>query len=142
MATTVGLLITVQILDQIPQLDALQAYFFSHYWLSFADLMREPVYRDDLVGRTPASRPLGGGVRLVASGAVFTAKPTSPRRHRASRRRYWPHVAGHGVHRSYRKRASGAPARRRFGARQASVSSDVTGPPLLPSSTPPKRMPM
>lgn len=36
MATTVGLLITVQILDQIPQLDALQPYFFSHYWLSFA----------------------------------------------------------------------------------------------------------
>ncbi|MEH0546164.1 ABC transporter permease [Streptomyces sp. B21-105] len=48
MATTVGLLITVQILDQIPQLDALQPYFFSHYWLSFADLMREPVYWDDL----------------------------------------------------------------------------------------------
>ena len=48
MATTVGLLITVQILDQIPQLHALQPYFFSHYWLSFADLMREPVYWDDL----------------------------------------------------------------------------------------------
>jgi ABC-2 type transport system permease protein len=49
MATTVGLLITVQILDQIPQLHAIQPYFFSHYWLSFADLMREPVYWDDLV---------------------------------------------------------------------------------------------
>ncbi|MCH0563216.1 MULTISPECIES: ABC transporter permease [unclassified Streptomyces] len=48
MATTVGLLITVQILDQIPQLDALQPYFFSHYWLSFADLMRDPVQWDDL----------------------------------------------------------------------------------------------
>jgi ABC-2 type transport system permease protein len=48
MATTVGLLITVQILDQIPQLDALHPYFFSHYWLSFADLMREPVYWDEL----------------------------------------------------------------------------------------------
>ncbi|MFJ3665704.1 ABC transporter permease [Streptomyces sp. NPDC090106] len=48
MATTVGLLITVQILDQIPQLHAMQPYFFSHYWLSFADLMREPVYWDDL----------------------------------------------------------------------------------------------
>lgn len=48
MATTVGLLITVQILDQIPQLHAIQPYFFSHYWLSFADLMREPVYWDDL----------------------------------------------------------------------------------------------
>jgi ABC-2 type transport system permease protein len=49
MATTVGLVITVQILDQIPQLHALQPYFFSHYWLSFADLMRDPIYWDDLV---------------------------------------------------------------------------------------------
>ncbi|MGW7076874.1 ABC transporter permease [Streptomyces sp. NPDC054866] len=49
MATTVGLLITIQILDQIPQLSAVQPYFFSHYWLSFADLMREPVYWDELV---------------------------------------------------------------------------------------------
>ncbi|MEV0319961.1 ABC transporter permease [Streptomyces sp. NPDC050658] len=48
MATTVGLLITVQILDQIPQLHAIQPYFFSHYWLSFADLMREPIYWDEL----------------------------------------------------------------------------------------------
>ncbi|MEU6662321.1 ABC transporter permease subunit [Streptomyces sp. NPDC046821] len=49
MATTVGLLITVQILDQIPQLHAIQPYLFSHRWLSFADLMREPVYWDDLL---------------------------------------------------------------------------------------------
>ncbi|GGV72550.1 ABC transporter permease [Streptomyces longisporoflavus] len=49
MATTVGLLITIQILDQIPQLHAIHPYFFSHYWLSFADLMREPVYWDELL---------------------------------------------------------------------------------------------
>ncbi|MFJ4619014.1 ABC transporter permease [Streptomyces sp. NPDC088812] len=48
MATTVGLLITVQILDQIPQLHAVQPYLFSHYWLSFADLMRDPVYWEEL----------------------------------------------------------------------------------------------
>ena len=48
MATTVGLLITVQIVDQIPQLHAVHPYLFSHYWLSFADLMREPVYWDEL----------------------------------------------------------------------------------------------
>ncbi|MFJ3955169.1 ABC transporter permease [Streptomyces libani] len=48
MATTVGLLITVQILDTIPQLDALQPYLFPHYWLSFADLLRDPVYWDQL----------------------------------------------------------------------------------------------
>ncbi|WP_433856990.1 ABC transporter permease [Streptomyces kronopolitis] len=48
MATTVGLLITVQILDTIPQLQAVQPYLFPHYWLSFADLLRDPVYWDDV----------------------------------------------------------------------------------------------
>ncbi|WP_405839345.1 ABC transporter permease [Streptomyces platensis] len=48
MATTVGLLITVQILDSLPQLRALQPYLFPHYWLSFADLLRDPVYWDQL----------------------------------------------------------------------------------------------
>jgi ABC-2 type transport system permease protein len=48
MAATVGLLITVQILDQIPQLHAIHPYLFPHHWLSFADLMREPVHWEDL----------------------------------------------------------------------------------------------
>lgn len=49
MASTVGLLITVQILGQIPQLHAIAPYLFTHYWLSFADVLREPVYWDQLV---------------------------------------------------------------------------------------------
>ncbi|MFF9047424.1 ABC transporter permease [Streptomyces parvulus] len=73
MATTVGLLITVQILDQIPQLQALQPYFFSHYWLSFADLMREPVYWDDLV-RNLGLQALYAAVFGSAAWARFTAK--------------------------------------------------------------------
>ncbi|MFI8949109.1 ABC transporter permease [Streptomyces sp. NPDC053750] len=73
MATTVGLLITVQILDQIPQLDALQPYFFSHYWLSFADLMREPVYWDDLV-KNLGLQVLYAAVFGSAAWARFTAK--------------------------------------------------------------------
>ncbi|UNO41292.1 ABC transporter permease [Streptomyces sp. MST-110588] len=48
MATTVGLLITVQILDVIPQLHAIQPYLFPHHWLSFADLLRDPVYWDGI----------------------------------------------------------------------------------------------
>ncbi|SDO34366.1 ABC-2 type transport system permease protein [Actinacidiphila guanduensis] len=43
MATTVGLLITVQIVDTIPQLHVVQPYLFPHYWLSFADILRDPV---------------------------------------------------------------------------------------------------
>ncbi|MGW0813351.1 ABC transporter permease [Streptomyces viridiviolaceus] len=73
MATTVGLVITVQILDQIPQLDALQPYFFSHYWLSFADLMREPVYWDDLV-KNLGLQALYAAVFGSAAWARFTAK--------------------------------------------------------------------
>ncbi|MFD6297503.1 ABC transporter permease [Streptomyces sp. NPDC060235] len=73
MATTVGLLITVQILDQIPQLHALQPYFFSHYWLSFADLMRDPVYWDDLT-RNLGLQALYAAVFGSAAWARFTAK--------------------------------------------------------------------
>ncbi|MFI6014858.1 ABC transporter permease [Streptomyces sp. NPDC051243] len=73
MATTVGLLITVQILDQIPQLHAIQPYFFSHYWLSFADLMREPVYWDELV-KNLGIQALYAAVFGSAAWARFTAK--------------------------------------------------------------------
>ena len=73
MATTIGLLITVQILDQIPQLHALQPYFFSHYWLSFADLMRDPVYWDDLI-RNLGLQVLYAAVFGSAAWARFTTK--------------------------------------------------------------------
>ncbi|MFF2199000.1 ABC transporter permease [Streptomyces sp. NPDC058145] len=73
MATTVGLLITVQILDQIPQLHALRPYFFSHYWLSFADLMRDPVYWDDLV-KNLGLQALYAAVFGSAAWARFTTK--------------------------------------------------------------------
>ncbi|MER5751473.1 ABC transporter permease [Streptomyces sp. NPDC002088] len=76
MATTVGLLITVQILDQIPQLHAIQPYFFSHYWLSFADLMREPVYWDDLV-KNLGLQALYAAVFGSAAWARFTTKDIS-----------------------------------------------------------------
>ncbi|MGW0708698.1 ABC transporter permease [Streptomyces sp. NPDC002643] len=73
MATTVGLLITVQILDQIPQLDALHPYFFSHYWLSFADLMREPIYWEDLQ-KNLGLQALYAAVFGSAAWARFTTK--------------------------------------------------------------------
>ncbi|EGX61645.1 ABC transporter membrane protein [Streptomyces zinciresistens K42] len=73
MATTVGLLITVQILDQIPQLQAIQPYFFSHYWLSFADLMRDPVYWDDLL-RNLGIQAVYAAVFGSAAWARFTTR--------------------------------------------------------------------
>ncbi|GHF86466.1 ABC transporter permease [Streptomyces griseosporeus] len=73
MATTVGLLITVQILDQIPQLHAVQPYLFSHYWLSFADLMREPLYWDE-VRKNLGLQALYAAVFGSAAWARFAAK--------------------------------------------------------------------
>ncbi|BDH08451.1 ABC transporter permease [Streptomyces seoulensis] len=73
MATTVGLLITVQILDQIPQLHAVQPYLFSHYWLSFADLLRDPVLWDDL-RRNLGLQAVYAAVFGTAAWARFTTK--------------------------------------------------------------------
>ncbi|MEW2133321.1 ABC transporter permease [Streptomyces sp. NPDC005435] len=73
MATTVGLLITVQILDQLPQLHALQPYFFSHYWLSFADLLRDPIPWED-VGRNLGLQGLYVAVFGAAAWARFTSR--------------------------------------------------------------------
>jgi ABC-2 type transport system permease protein len=73
MATTVGLLTTVQILDQIPQLHAIQPYLFSHYWLSFADLMRDPVYWEEL-RKNLGLQALYVAVFGSAAWARFTAK--------------------------------------------------------------------
>ncbi|WP_438272430.1 ABC transporter permease [Streptomyces bobili] len=73
MATTVGLLTTVQILDQIPQLHAIQPYLFSHYWLSFADLMREPVYWVELQ-KNLALQAVYVAVFGSAAWARFTTK--------------------------------------------------------------------
>jgi len=43
MASTVGLAITSQILDAIPQVSAIHPWLPTHYWLAFGDLLREPV---------------------------------------------------------------------------------------------------
>jgi ABC-2 type transport system permease protein len=43
MAATIVLAVTSQVLDTLPQLAWLHPWLFSHYWLGFADLLREPV---------------------------------------------------------------------------------------------------
>ncbi|MET7308136.1 MULTISPECIES: ABC transporter permease [unclassified Streptomyces] len=73
MATTVGVLITVQILDSIPQLSGVHPYLFPHYWLSFADLLRDPVYWDDVV-KNLGLQGLYAAVFGSAAWARFTAK--------------------------------------------------------------------
>lgn len=43
MATTVVLSGVSQILDNIPQLEVIHPYLFTHYWLGFGDLLRQPI---------------------------------------------------------------------------------------------------
>jgi ABC-2 type transport system permease protein len=73
MATTVGLLITVQIVDSIPQLHAVQPYLFPHYWLSFADLLRDPV-QWAAIGKNLALQALYACVFTSAAWARFTSR--------------------------------------------------------------------
>lgn len=43
MAATIVLAIAAQVFDALPQLDWLHPWLFSHWWLGFADLLRQPV---------------------------------------------------------------------------------------------------
>ncbi|MEW1718500.1 ABC transporter permease [Streptomyces sp. NPDC093109] len=73
MAATVGLVITAQILDTIPQLHAVQPYLFPHYWLSFADVLRDPFYWAD-IGKNLELQALYAAVFGSAAWARFTTK--------------------------------------------------------------------
>jgi ABC-2 type transport system permease protein len=46
MAATIVLAAAAQILDAIPQLDWLHPWLFSHHWLGFVDLLRNPISWD------------------------------------------------------------------------------------------------
>ncbi|MEV6310956.1 ABC transporter permease [Streptomyces sp. NPDC051840] len=76
MAATVGVLITVQILDTMPQLSGIHPYLFPHYWLSFTDLLRDPVYGDEVV-RNLGLQALYAAVFGSAAWARFTTKDIS-----------------------------------------------------------------
>lgn len=73
MAATVGILITAQILDAIPQLHAITPYLFPHYWLSFADLLRSPVTWDG-IARDLGLQALYVAVFGSAAWARFTTR--------------------------------------------------------------------
>ncbi|MFC8226917.1 ABC transporter permease [Streptomyces sp. NPDC057287] len=76
MAATVGVLITVQILDAMPQLHGIHPYLFPHYWLSFTDLLRDPVYWDE-IARNLGLQALYAAVFGSAAWARFTTRDIS-----------------------------------------------------------------
>lgn len=50
MAATVTLAVASQILDQLPQVDWMHPWLFSHRWLDLGDLLRTPISWDAFVG--------------------------------------------------------------------------------------------
>jgi ABC-2 type transport system permease protein len=43
MAATIILTVTSEVLDQLPQLNWIHPWLFSHYWLGFGDFLRDPI---------------------------------------------------------------------------------------------------
>lgn len=65
MAATIVLSVVSQVLDSLDQLAWLHPWLFSHYWLGFADLLREPV-----LWSTFADNALLQGGYIAAFGAL------------------------------------------------------------------------
>ncbi|SLK11700.1 ABC-2 type transport system permease protein [Arthrobacter sp. P2b] len=65
MAATVVVSVVSQVLDQLPQLEWLHPWLFSHYWFGFGDMLRQPVLWD-----TFASNALLQAGYITAFGAL------------------------------------------------------------------------
>ena len=67
MAATVVVSVVSQVLDQLPQLEWLHPWLFSHYWLGFGDLLRQPVLWDSFA----SNAMLQGGYILVFGSLAY-----------------------------------------------------------------------
>lgn len=68
MAATVVLSVVSQVLDALPQLDWLHPWLFSHYWLEFGDLLRQPIAWDSFA----ANALLQGGYVAVFGALAYS----------------------------------------------------------------------
>jgi ABC-2 type transport system permease protein len=66
---TVGLAVTSQILDSIPQLHAIQPYLLTHNWFGFGDLLRDP-----MATNTISKGLISAAVYLVVFGTAAWAR--------------------------------------------------------------------
>lgn len=67
MAATVVLSVVSQVLDALPQLEWLHPWLFSHYWLDFGDLLRQPVSWESFA----ANAVLQGGYVAVFGALAY-----------------------------------------------------------------------
>jgi ABC-2 type transport system permease protein len=76
MATTLGLTITSQVLDAVPQISAVHPWLLSHYWQQFIDVLRDPMVLDK-VGHGLLASATYGVVFLSLAWARFNNKDMS-----------------------------------------------------------------
>jgi ABC-2 type transport system permease protein len=67
MAATAVLAVASQILGQLPQLEWLHPWLFTHHWLGFADLLRQPILWDSF----RENAVLQGGYVLVFGALAY-----------------------------------------------------------------------
>nr|WP_245413039.1 ABC transporter permease subunit [Arthrobacter celericrescens] len=72
MAATVVLSVVSQVADNLPQLEWLHPWLFSHYWLDFADLLRQPISWTSF-----GENALLQGGYILAAGAIAYGRFTS-----------------------------------------------------------------
>jgi ABC-2 type transport system permease protein len=76
MATTLGLTITSQVLDAVPQISAVHPWLPSHYWQQFIDILRDPMALDR-VGHGLLASATYGVLFLTLAWARFSNKDVS-----------------------------------------------------------------
>ena len=72
MAATVVLAVVSQVLDQLPQLEAIHPWLFSHYWLGFADLLRDPIAWDSFANNAVLQAGYIAVFGALAAGRFLT----------------------------------------------------------------------
>lgn len=72
MATTAILVVVVEILDAVPQISAIHPYLFTHWWLAFGDLIRDPVTLGQM-----GQGLLVDGVYILVFGSMAWARLSS-----------------------------------------------------------------
>jgi ABC-2 type transport system permease protein len=76
MATTLGLTITSQVLDAVPQISAVHPWLPSHYWQQFIDILRDPMALDK-VGHGLLAAAIYAVLFLSLAWARFSNKDVS-----------------------------------------------------------------
>jgi ABC-2 type transport system permease protein len=72
MATTAVLAVLSQVLNQVPQLDWLAPWLFSHYWLNYGDLLRDPIATGGVLRGLAAT-----GAYVLVFGSLAWARMTT-----------------------------------------------------------------